>query len=139
MSEESRTTDLVELTRQAFDAASRGDVDALMSLYAPEAVVALTELGTRFEGVPAIRGFYEDWIGTFEEWRAEPGRVLDLGNGVVSLAVVESGSPDGTDGRVEQREGWVFVWVDDLIVQVAAYIDADKARAAGERLAASMA
>jgi len=38
MSVESATPDLVELTRQGIDAGNRRDLDAVMSLYAPDVV-----------------------------------------------------------------------------------------------------
>jgi ketosteroid isomerase-like protein len=40
MADESTTPDLVELTRQTYEAASRGDLDALASLYAPNVLYA---------------------------------------------------------------------------------------------------
>jgi len=58
MSEESRTPHLVELTRQAVEAGTRRDFDALMSFYSPDAVWDLSPLGVgTFEGRAAIRRF----------------------------------------------------------------------------------
>jgi ketosteroid isomerase-like protein len=48
---------LVELTRQVIDAGNRRDLDAVMSLYAPDVVwESLDGLGV-FDGVTAVRGF----------------------------------------------------------------------------------
>jgi ketosteroid isomerase-like protein len=82
MAEESATPDLVELTRRAFNAATSGDLDAMMSVYAPDAVLKLTGMGTSFEGLAAIRTFWEDWFGAHEEIGGEAEEILDLGNGV---------------------------------------------------------
>src|ERR1700736_6038872 len=84
MSEESTTPDLVELTRGYFEAASRRDLDAVMSFFAPDAVWETVSLGTNFEGVAAIRNFFEDWVGAYEEFEMEMEmeEALDLGNGV---------------------------------------------------------
>jgi hypothetical protein len=43
----------------------------------------------------------------------------------------------GVTGRVEQRDGYVYRWVEDLMVQLTAYPygDIGEARAAAERLA----
>jgi ketosteroid isomerase-like protein len=72
MSEESTTPDPVELTRSLSEAVNRCDLDAAMSLYAPDAVWESPPLGTRFEGLPAIRGFPEDWLSAYHEFWAEP-------------------------------------------------------------------
>jgi ketosteroid isomerase-like protein len=71
MPEESTTPDLVELTRQAFDAANRGELDAMMSFLAPHAVFEATALGVSFEGVAAVRGVIEDWRAptTITTWK----------------------------------------------------------------------
>jgi ketosteroid isomerase-like protein len=138
MSEESTTPDLVELVHGAFEAASRGDVDALMAFYAPDAVTDGTRtIGGTWRGRAAIRGLAEDWRGAYEEveWAAE--ELVDLGNGVVFTVVSQKGRPVGVGGYVQQREGWVSAWVDDLIASVTYYpeADIDEARADAERLA----
>ena len=127
--------DLVELVRRANEAANRRDFDVLMSFFAPHALWESPPLGTRFEGRAAIRGFAEDWMGAYEEWHAAPEELFDLGSGVVFAVVRQSGRPVGTVGHIQVREGWVFVWVDGLIVHVMAYTDINEARAAAERLA----
>jgi ketosteroid isomerase-like protein len=64
VSQESTTPDLVELTRRAFEAGSRHDIDAVMGFYAPNAVWDLSNVGIgTFEGVAAIRSFAEEWLG----------------------------------------------------------------------------
>ena len=45
MSEESTTSDPVERTRQVFDTASRQDHDAVLSFFAPDAVMDLSDGG----------------------------------------------------------------------------------------------
>ena len=60
--------------------------------------------------------------------------VHDLGNGVVLAVVVQLARPAGIAGHVQQREGWVYVWVGGLIARLTV-LDIDEARAAGERLA----
>jgi ketosteroid isomerase-like protein len=133
--EESATPDLLELTRGAFEAANRGDLDSTMSFYAPDAVWEALRLGTSFKGRDAIRGFVADWMGAYEELEFVLEELRDLGRGVVFAVIRQSGRPVGTVGRIQQREGWVFVWVYDKPVRVIAYYDIDEARAAAERLA----
>jgi len=139
MPEKSTTPDLVELVRSAFAAASRGDVDALMAFYAPDAVTDGTRtIGGTWRGRAAIRGLAEDWRGAYQEvaWVAE--EPVHLGNGVVFTVVSQKGRPVGVGGYVQQREGWVSVWVDGLIASLTYYpeADVDEARADAERLAA---
>ncbi len=59
MSEGSTTRDPVELVRGILEAANREDWDAILALYAPDAVWDTDGMGT-FEGPAAIRGFWED-------------------------------------------------------------------------------
>jgi ketosteroid isomerase-like protein len=138
MSEESTTPDLVELVRETAEAANRRDDDALMAFYAPDAVMDGTRtIGGLWRGRAAIRGVVEDWRRAYEEveWAVE--EPVDLGNGVAFAVVPQKAIPVGVSGYVQQREGWVWVWVDDLIASLTFYPEADieEARAAAERLA----
>ena len=45
MSQEVRSADPVELTRRLYEAADRGDCDAMMGLFRPDAVWDLSEAG----------------------------------------------------------------------------------------------
>ena len=136
MSEESTTPDEVRLARQAYEAVSRGDFDAVMSLFAADAVYDLSDAGLgAFEGAEAIRRFFEDWHGSWEERRFEQEELLDLGHGVVLSVVRESGRLVGGDGRVEQRLAQLATWVNGKIEWLKDYRDLDEAHAAAERLA----
>jgi ketosteroid isomerase-like protein len=135
--EESTTPDPVELTRRANDAANRRDFDALMSFYAPDAVLESMGMRTSFEGRAAIRGFYEDFVGPYEEWEAEPDEIRDLGNGVAFSVLLQQGRLVGSSGRVQMRFASVGVSAEGLLARHTLYTDIDEARAAAERLAES--
>jgi len=136
MPEESTTPDLVELVDGAFEAVNRSDLDALMRFYAPDASVDMTRtVGVVLQGRAALRGVVEDWMAAYEEMEWAHDESLDLGNGVVFAVVRQKGRPVGTTGYVQQREGWVWTWVEGLIVTHTIYQDIDAARAAAERLA----
>jgi ketosteroid isomerase-like protein len=138
MSDESTTPDLVELVRQAFGASSRHDLDAIMSYFAPHAVWRMNDLGLgTFDGVAKIESFIEDWWGTWGEHVVDVLEVVDLGQGVVFSDVREDGRLVGSDAHVEQRRGWVFLWVQGKIGLLDTYLAPDEARAAAERLAES--
>src|SRR5438105_13999979 len=139
MSEKSTTPDVVELVRQTFEAANNRDFDALMSFFASDAVWEAVSLGTSFEGVAAIRGFFEDWLGAYEEYEMEPEEILDLGNGVVFVVVRLTARPVGSVGSaLVRRRPLVFVWVEGMVARVTAYADSvDEGRAAAEQFAES--
>ena len=135
MSEESTTPDLVELTRGLIDATNRGDVDAVMSFYGPRAVWESPPLGTSFKGAAAIRRFFEDWIGTYEDFEMRSEQVLDLGAGVGFAVIRQNGRPARGTGRVQTRMAVTSQWADGKIVRATVDYDVDEARAATERLA----
>jgi ketosteroid isomerase-like protein len=92
-----------------------------------------------YEGAGAVRRFFEDWRGSYEEYETEAEEVLELGNGITLAVLVQKGRPRGSDGHVQIRYAAVLQWIDGLIVRVTNYSDASEARAAGERLAESTA
>jgi len=136
MSQESTTPDLAERTRQAFAAASQHDLDALLSFFAPGAVLDLSDVGIgTFEGVSAMGTFFEDWWNTWAGHLIEAEQIVDLGCGVVFARVREDGRLVGSNGHVEHRRGFVFAWAEGTIDSQVVYLDIDEARAAAERLA----
>jgi ketosteroid isomerase-like protein len=136
MSQESATPDLIELNRAFIEAANRGDVDAFMSFFAPDAVWDNSSVGTgTFEGAAAVRRVVEDWIGVYEEFAVETEEFCDLGNGVGFGVNVQKGRPVGSTGVVQLRQGFVSLVEGGLIQRVATYLDPDEARAAAAGLA----
>ncbi len=137
MPEESTTPDPVQLTRRAFEAVNQRDIDAVMSFFAPDAVFAGREWNL-YEGRAAIRGFLDDWFGSFIELRMEVEEFVVLDDGVVLAVVNQEGRPVGVDGQVHVREGWAICWsADGLLVRLTTHTDVDEARAAAGRLAES--
>jgi ketosteroid isomerase-like protein len=137
MSQESTTPDPVELGSRFLEAANRRDFDAMMSFFAPDAVWEGMALRIPFQGVAAIRGFWQDWFASYEELWFGQEEVLDLGNGVVFSVVVQRARLVGSSGEVRLRSGVVGEWVDGVIVRVTLYPDIDEGRAAAEALAES--
>ena len=104
MSEESTTPDLVELSRRAYEATSRHDIDALEAFTLPTRSGTGPNVGIgTFEGVAAIRSFVEEWWRTWGEHTIEVEEIVDLGHGVVLSSLREDGRLVGSDGHVEQR------------------------------------
>ena len=132
MSQESTTPDLVELVRKQLEALDRRDLDGVMNSVAEDTV--LEGRVENVEGRAAIRRFLDDWFRAWEELDFELEEVSDLGGGVVFAVVIQDGRPVGADGRVRQREGWVYLWVGGSIARLTTS-EVDQARAAAERLA----
>jgi ketosteroid isomerase-like protein len=133
---ESTTPDLVELQKRLTAATNRGDVDAIVAFYAPDAVYDMSPVGMGvFEGQAAARGFIEDWWISYEESEFEAEETLDLGNGVGFRVLVQKGRPVGSSGAVQLRYATVSVWEGGKIARITNYTDIDEARAAAERLA----
>jgi len=107
-----------------------------MSFFAADAVMDMADLGIgTFAGAAAIRSFVEDWWETWGDHLIELEELVDLGHGVVFSRIREDGRLVGSDGHVEQRRGWVLVWVQGVIERYAIYLDIDAARVAAVRLA----
>jgi uncharacterized protein (TIGR02246 family) len=132
--QESTSPDPVELLRRAFEAANRGDLDAVASSFAEDATFDGRGVPNHYEGRASIRSMLEEWFGSYEELEFELEEVRDLGNGLVFAVVVQNGRPAGSAGHLRQREGWVFVWVRGSIARLTTS-EVDEARAAAERLA----
>ena len=138
MAEAYTTRDPVELTHLAFEAVNRRDLDAVMSFFAPDGVLDGRAAGGLYEGRAAIRGFLDEWLGSFPELRYEAEELVVLDDGVVLAVVTQEGRPVGVDGQVHQREAWAICWsADGLLVRLTTHTDIDAARAAAERLAES--
>src|SRR5436190_23516452 len=97
MHEESTTPDLVELTRRIREALNHRDFDAVMRFYAADVVLQNTEIGT-FEGEAAIRGVFEDLMGSYEEWTIEAEESISLGQVVTFVALRVEERPYGSGG-----------------------------------------
>jgi len=132
MTKESATPDPVELVRKQVEALDRGDLDGVMSSVAEDGV--LDGRADRLEGRAAIRGFLVEWFMAYEELHFELVEVSHLGGGVVFAVVAQDGRLVGGDGRLRQREGWVYLCVRGSIARLTTSA-VDEARAASERLA----
>jgi ketosteroid isomerase-like protein len=138
MPEESTTTDLLELAQRTVDAMNACDLDALLSLYSPDATWDSGDPawpGERFEGREAIGAFIKEWWGTLEDMEMEANEICVVGNGVVLARLVQRGTPHGSAISMEFRFATVSIWVSGLIQEIWAFGHVDQARRAAERLA----
>jgi ketosteroid isomerase-like protein len=128
--------DLTVLVQWLTVAGKTRDIEARMSLYAPDAVWDMSEGGVGvIEGREEIRAFFEEWLGAYEDYEQEVEELQDLGNGVAFAVFLQRGRPTGSSAWVEFRDARVLLWAGGLIERVNTFLDIDRARAAAERLA----
>jgi len=136
VSRENRAADPGELTRRLLETADRGDFDAMVRLFRPNAVWDLSDAGIgTFEGATAIRRFVEDWQGSYEDYKVDVEEIVDLGKGVTLAVSLQTGRPTGSSGEVQIRFASIQICEDGLIVWMKNYNEIDENRAAAERLA----
>jgi ketosteroid isomerase-like protein len=137
MFDEPATTSALEQARRSFEAAGSGDYDWMISFYGPDSTFDMSPwgLGT-YEGLVAIKAFFKDWIGAFDEFEMKLEEITDLGNGVV-FAVARQHALSAGANPLRLRHAAVSVWEDGVAVLVRNYPDIDEARAIAQVLAQS--
>jgi ketosteroid isomerase-like protein len=133
---ESATEDVLEKTRRIWAAVNRQDWTAVLSFYAPDACLDMSAVGLgTFEGHAALRSEWEEAFGFFEEHTWATEEILDLGHGIVFVALAMQGRlAGGTTGSVQASSAWTYEWADGKIARVT--IDqVEEGRTFAERLA----
>jgi ketosteroid isomerase-like protein len=99
----------VETMRRALEAAP-ADPEALFSILDDEVdwdyVGAFPEMVT-YHGLEAVRGFFMEWSGAFDDFGFEAEELLDAGDCVLAL-LHQWGRGKDTGARVESRTWQVF-------------------------------
>jgi ketosteroid isomerase-like protein len=99
----------VEIVRRAL-AAARADPEALFSILDEQVdwdyVGAFPEVVT-YHGPEAVRGFFVEWSGAFDDFGFEAEEILDAGDFVLVL-LHQWGRGKETGARVENRTWQVF-------------------------------
>lgn len=105
----------VDRIKAGFAAHNRGDIDALVELYHPDAVFETLLLGTH-HGKEAIRRLYEENQANQSDYKVEPVEMIDAGDKVVS--VVRFGGA-GPVSQIELADQIAFVHTleDGLVVR----------------------
>ncbi len=137
MSEEPTTLDLALLTQWLTVVLGNArDIEPDMSLFAPNPVWDMSKGGAEvIEGHEAIRSFFEQWLGAYEQYGQEVEEIQDLGNGVAFAVVLQRARLAGSSAWVEFRDARVLVLADGLVARVNAFVDTGEGRSAAERLA----
>jgi ketosteroid isomerase-like protein len=136
MTDERTTHHVEEIWRKNIEALNRGDLDAALSNFRPDAVWDDSAIeGGIHEGLAAIREHAEEWRASFEDLEIVGEEFFDLGNGVTSSVNLQKGRPLGSIGFVQLRYAGITIWAGGLIERWTTYVDIDEARADAERLA----
>jgi ketosteroid isomerase-like protein len=135
MSEESTTSDPVELTHHMYASLNRRDFDAIMGLFGADSVLDASrwDLGVH-AGPKAIRRYFEDFLAGLYEYGVQVEEIQDLGNGVIYVVQLAHRAT-ASHAYVELQSALVFAWADGMLARVTLYTDNDEARAAAQRLA----
>src|SRR5215212_10639321 len=96
----------VERIKAGFDAHNRGDVDALVEVYDPEAVFETLLLGTH-HGNDAIRAIYAENRKTLSGYDVVPVELIDAGDKVVAVAQTVGA---GSVSRIAVSDQFAFVF-----------------------------
>jgi ketosteroid isomerase-like protein len=129
--------DALTLTRRSFELADERDYDALMELFAADSVWDVSPWGLgSHTGLRAIRHFFQDWMGGFDEYAVEVEEMTDVGNGVVFVIAEQFARSAGSRGSMRLRYAPVFICAGGVIERVTHYRDVGEGRTAAAEAAA---
>ena len=116
-----------EIVRQAFEAFSRDDIDAVLELCDPEIVVRDPQrTGTTFRGPDGLRQFFAEWMENWEEYRSEPVEFTEAG-GEILVRAHQTGRGKLSGIEVNQDLFIVFRMRDGKFLEYRLYTNRDDA------------
>jgi ketosteroid isomerase-like protein len=116
-----------EIVRQAFEAFISGDLDAALEFCDPEIVVHDPgRTGRTYRGRAELRGFWEEWLENWQEYRVEPQEFIEAG-GEIFVHTVQTGQGKLSGIEIGQDLFHVFRVRDEKVVEYRIYADRDDA------------
>ncbi len=115
----------VETIRAGFAAHNRGDVDALVELYDPDAVFETLLLGTH-HGNEAIRVIFEENQKTLSGYDVVAEELIEVGDKVVAVARAVGCGP-ASEIAVDEPFAFVFTFKRERIVREQAFRNKEEA------------
>ena len=115
----------VERIEAGFAAHNRGDLDALVEVYHPEAVFETLLLGTH-HGNEAIRLIYEENQKTLSGYDVVPVELIDAGDKVVAVAQAV-GAGSASEIAVDEPFAFVFTFKGERVVREQAFSNQEEA------------
>jgi ketosteroid isomerase-like protein len=117
-----RAGDLVTAMRRGYETFNERGFD--MGFFHPEAEwhqrPQLPDAGT-YRGRDEITHMNDEFIGSFEDFRAEPVEIFETGGKVVAVVRL-SGRVKGSDQRVVMEEVHVWSFRDGMVMEVREYL-----------------
>jgi ketosteroid isomerase-like protein len=123
----------VEVVRRIIDAARREDWDTALSGYDEAVELDQTRMpdGGTYHGHDGMRDFYRRWIGSWDDFRADPIEFIDAGGAIIVIMEI-SGTGKGSGASVTMRTADVYMVAGGKVVRHVGYPDAAQAlKAAG--------
>ena len=115
----------VERIKAGFAAHNRGDIDALVEVYDPEAVFETLLLGTH-HGNEAIRWIYEENRKTLSGYTVDPVELIDAGDKVVAVAQMVGAGPI-SEISLDDAFAFVFTFKGERVVREQAFRNREEA------------
>jgi ketosteroid isomerase-like protein len=119
----------VEITRQAIDAYTRRDLEALRAVADPEIELdwsaSLSWLAGIYRGLEETLRFYEGYFEAFEAIVIEADRFIDAGESVVVPNVAHQRGRDGIE--VSARSTLVFTVRNRKLIRICLYQETEQA------------
>ncbi|HEV2923554.1 MAG TPA: nuclear transport factor 2 family protein [Solirubrobacteraceae bacterium] len=124
----------VEIIKRVVEAGSRRDFDTVLALHHPDWEGFIPEeypVAGTWRGLDGVRGFAEEWLEAWEEFRVEPEEFIEGGDAVVA-AVRYWGRGRGSGVQVTDRWYCAYRRRDGKVISWRPYADRDEAlKAAG--------
>ena len=123
----------IETVKALWAAWDRRDTPAMFALYDEDVAWDMTRsqvpgMGV-YHGHAGVRQFFQEWLGTFEEFYARPQEFVDAGDHVV-VQVRQGGRGKGSGVDVEMPVYWHSFWLrNGKVVRVVVHRDRDEAMA----------
>lgn len=125
-------TSLTEVIRRGSRTLNDEGVDAWIEGFTtPDFVWDVEPMGLgRYQGRAAFREFFNDWIGSYDEWFSEVIEIDVIGPEIAVADVRQGGTLPGAKEPIELRWAQLNLWRGDRVHTVINYSTVDEARAA---------
>jgi ketosteroid isomerase-like protein len=116
----------VELTRSAFDAFNRGDLDAVTGLHHPAIEWQTTTEdpdAAVHQGRDAVRRYIEQWVESFPGLRTEVEECFEVSEDRVFMTSRWIGQGGASGVPMEWRLSLIFTFQDEMVIRTEEYFD----------------
>jgi ketosteroid isomerase-like protein len=117
----------VEIVKGLVRAFRAGEWDQALRVYDEAAELDLTRLpgGGVYRGPDGVRDFFTRWVGSWEQFEAEPLEFIDQGDVVIAVMRIRAVGR-GSGAPVTMRSADVYTVADGRVVRQVGYPNADE-------------